>query len=57
MPYAHSDRSEATTVLANPAPDVRNRPKLEGGKRFRLATEFEPAGDQGAVRGCGCRRA
>ncbi|MDB2407846.1 excinuclease ABC subunit UvrB, partial [Jannaschia sp.] len=22
------------------------RPKLEGGKRFRMATEFEPAGDQ-----------
>lgn len=27
-------------------PDVLTRPKLEGGKRFVLATEFEPAGDQ-----------
>ena len=27
-------------------PDVRNRPKLEGGKRFVLHTGFEPAGDQ-----------
>ncbi|MFK7744639.1 MAG: excinuclease ABC subunit UvrB, partial [Roseobacter sp.] len=44
MPYAHSDASDA--VLANPAPDVRARPKLEGGKQFVLATEFEPAGDQ-----------
>ena len=34
------------TVLANPAPDVRVRPKLEGGRQFKLATEFEPAGDQ-----------
>ncbi|WP_282062690.1 excinuclease ABC subunit UvrB [Roseobacter litoralis] len=44
MPYAHSDTTEA--VLANAAPDVRARPKLEGGKAFKLATEFEPAGDQ-----------
>tara|TARA_R110002020_G_scaffold233701_4_gene445584 strand:- start:39304 stop:41508 length:2205 start_codon:yes stop_codon:yes gene_type:complete len=47
MPYAQTDRSElATAVLANPAPDVRSRPKLEGGKTFVLKTEFEPAGDQ-----------
>ncbi|MEH6648025.1 excinuclease ABC subunit UvrB [Sulfitobacter sp.] len=46
MPYAQTDRSEATAVMANPAPDVRSRPKLEGGKTFVLATEFEPAGDQ-----------
>ncbi|KZX97273.1 MULTISPECIES: excinuclease ABC subunit UvrB [unclassified Sulfitobacter] len=46
MPYAHSDRSETMPVLANPAPDVRNRPKLEGGKKFNLVTEFEAAGDQ-----------
>ncbi|ABG30901.1 excinuclease ABC subunit UvrB [Roseobacter denitrificans] len=44
MPYAHSDTTEA--VLANAAPDVRAREKLEGGKRFKLATDFEPAGDQ-----------
>jgi len=44
MPYAHSDKSEA--VLANPAPDVATREKLEGGKRFVMHTEFAPAGDQ-----------
>ncbi|WP_176248027.1 excinuclease ABC subunit UvrB [Sulfitobacter sp. HGT1] len=48
MAYAHSDslpeRKEA--FLSNPAPDVRSRPKLEGGQRFVLSTEFEPAGDQ-----------
>ncbi|MFK7761644.1 MAG: excinuclease ABC subunit UvrB, partial [Roseobacter sp.] len=44
MPYAHSDSSDA--ILANPAPDVRARQKLEGGKQFELSTEFEPAGDQ-----------
>jgi excinuclease ABC subunit B len=32
--------------LHAPAPDVKNRPKLEGGKRFVLHTEFEAAGDQ-----------
>ncbi|MGJ8546467.1 MAG: excinuclease ABC subunit UvrB [Sulfitobacter sp.] len=46
MPYAHSDRSETMPILANPAPDVRSRPKLEGGQSFKLKTEFEPAGDQ-----------
>ncbi|UWR22032.1 excinuclease ABC subunit UvrB [Sulfitobacter sp. S190] len=46
MPYAHSDGSQATAILSNPAPDVRNRPKLEGGQQFMLSTEFEPAGDQ-----------
>ncbi len=44
MPYAHSDKTEA--VLSHPAPDVRERPKLEGGKAFDLVSEFEPAGDQ-----------
>ena len=44
MPYAHSDTTEP--VLANPAPDVRSRPKLEGGIPFRMATDFTPAGDQ-----------
>jgi len=27
-------------------PDVLTRPKLEGGKRFRMASPFQPAGDQ-----------
>ncbi|KAG1715333.1 UvrABC system protein B [Nymphon striatum] len=44
MPYAHSDGSDA--VLANPAEDVRERLKLEGGIPFRMETEFSPAGDQ-----------
>ena len=47
MPYAQTDKSEATPeFLANAAPDVRSRPKLEGGKAFVLETEFKPAGDQ-----------
>ncbi|MEP0258382.1 MAG: excinuclease ABC subunit UvrB [Sulfitobacter sp.] len=46
MPYAHSDKSEGMPMLANPAPDVRSRPKLEGGHKFKLVTEFAPAGDQ-----------
>ncbi|MFG6537459.1 excinuclease ABC subunit UvrB [Sulfitobacter sp. CS16] len=46
MPYAHSDKTEGMPMLANPAPDVRNRPKLEGGHKFKLVTEFDPAGDQ-----------
>jgi len=47
MPYAQTDRSEVKEAyLANPAEDVRTRPKLEGGKTFKLSTEFEPAGDQ-----------
>ena len=29
-----------------PRPDVRERLKLEGGKRFVMETEFKPAGDQ-----------
>ncbi|MEL7211724.1 MAG: excinuclease ABC subunit UvrB [Pseudomonadota bacterium] len=35
-----------TPVLQNPAPDVRDRPKLEGGIAFRMETEFNAAGDQ-----------
>jgi excinuclease ABC subunit B len=48
MAYAHSDSlpERKQAFLSNPAPDVRERPKLEGGQRFVLATEFEPAGDQ-----------
>lgn len=44
MPYAHSDKSQP--VLHAPAPDVREREKLEGGKRFVMHTEFNAAGDQ-----------
>ena len=46
MPYAQTDRSEADQFLANPAPDVKTREKLEGGKRFVMQTEFQAAGDQ-----------
>ncbi|TMM51170.1 excinuclease ABC subunit UvrB [Sulfitobacter sabulilitoris] len=51
MAYAHSDslperKPETQAVLANPAPDVRSRPKLEGGKTFVMNTEYAPAGDQ-----------
>ncbi|SDJ31167.1 excinuclease ABC subunit UvrB [Lutimaribacter saemankumensis] len=44
MPYAHSDASEP--ILHSPAPDVKTREKLEGGKRFVVHTEFKPSGDQ-----------
>ncbi|PYG30437.1 excinuclease ABC subunit UvrB [Pelagimonas varians] len=44
MPYAHSDKSDA--LLHSPAPDIKDRVKLEGGKEFVLHTEFSPAGDQ-----------
>ena len=44
MPYAHNDGSEP--VLNSPAPDVKTREKLEGGKTFVMHTEFAPAGDQ-----------
>ena len=44
MPYAHSDASEP--ILHSPAPDVKTREKLEGGKRFVMHTEFKPSGDQ-----------
>ena len=44
MPYAHSDKTDVALHAA--APDVRSRPKLEGGKSFELVTEFAPAGDQ-----------
>ncbi|KJZ20684.1 excinuclease ABC subunit UvrB [Loktanella sp. S4079] len=46
MPYAQTDKSEPDAYLANPAPDVKTREKLEGGKKFVLSTEFDPAGDQ-----------
>lgn len=44
MPYIHSDKSEP--VLHAAAADPRTRDKLEGGRVFRMHTEFEPAGDQ-----------
>ncbi|MBU3258590.1 excinuclease ABC subunit UvrB [Roseovarius sp. PS-C2] len=44
MPYAHSDKTPP--ILHSPAPDVKTREKLEGGKRFEMVTEFEAAGDQ-----------
>jgi len=44
MSYAHNDNLPPMMHAA--APDVKNRPKLEGGKAFVLHTEFEPAGDQ-----------
>ncbi|PJE35102.1 excinuclease ABC subunit UvrB [Pseudooceanicola lipolyticus] len=44
MPYAHSDKT--LPLMAAPAPDVKTREKLEGGRRFVMQTEFQPAGDQ-----------
>ena len=44
MPYAHSDKSDA--LMHAPAPDVKSRDKLEGGKRFEMESAFQPAGDQ-----------
>ncbi|SFR44693.1 Excinuclease ABC subunit B [Yoonia tamlensis] len=38
--------TQTAAFLANPAPDVKTREKLEGGRKFVLRTEFEPAGDQ-----------
>lgn len=44
MPYAHSDSARA--LAHAPAQGPRARPKLEGGRRFVMHTEFEAAGDQ-----------
>ena len=49
MPYAQTDKSPDMPFMANPAPDVRTREKLEGGQRFKLVTEFDAAGDQPAA--------
>jgi excinuclease ABC subunit B len=48
MAYAQTDKRELADAayLSNPAPDVRTREKMEGGRAFVLKTEFEPAGDQ-----------
>lgn len=35
-----------TTDQPTPRPEVLTRPKLEGGKRFVMKSEFSPAGDQ-----------
>ncbi|ROU03606.1 excinuclease ABC subunit UvrB [Histidinibacterium lentulum] len=42
----HNNRPDALPVLHAPAPDVRVREKLEGGRRFVMQTEFAAAGDQ-----------
>ncbi|KAA2312400.1 excinuclease ABC subunit UvrB [Pseudooceanicola sediminis] len=44
MPYAHSDKT--MPMMHAPAPDVKTREKLEGGKRLVMQTEFSAAGDQ-----------
>jgi excinuclease ABC subunit B len=38
--------STSDAILNSPAPDVRTREKLEGGRAFAMHTEFKPAGDQ-----------
>ena len=47
MAYAHNDK--LPPLMHAPAPDVRAREKLEGGKRLVMSTSFEPAGDQPAA--------
>ena len=42
----HNNSPEQMPVLQNPTPNVRDREKMEGGKAFRLQTEFTAAGDQ-----------
>ncbi|GAA4216432.1 excinuclease ABC subunit B [Sagittula marina] len=42
----HNNSPQSMPILHSPAPDVREREKLEGGKQFFLKTEFSPAGDQ-----------
>ena len=43
----HNNSPEQMPALLHaPAPDVREREKLEGGKRFVMQTDFAPAGDQ-----------
>ncbi|RMH48161.1 MAG: excinuclease ABC subunit UvrB, partial [Alphaproteobacteria bacterium] len=39
-------RNMSQPILHAAAPDVRQREKLEGGRRFVMQTEFRPAGDQ-----------
>ncbi|WP_172299368.1 excinuclease ABC subunit UvrB [Pseudoruegeria sp. HB172150] len=42
----HNNRPDQMPILHAPAADVREREKLEGGKRIIMQTEFLPAGDQ-----------
>ena len=42
----HNNSPEQMPFLQNAAPNVRKREKMEGGKAFRLETEFTAAGDQ-----------
>jgi len=35
-----------TSLLSDPNESTQPRPKLEGGKRFVMETEFTPSGDQ-----------
>jgi excinuclease ABC subunit B len=42
----HNNSPEHMPVLHAPAPDVRAREKLEGGRPFVMQSEFQPAGDQ-----------
>ncbi|MDU8925889.1 excinuclease ABC subunit UvrB [Alisedimentitalea sp. MJ-SS2] len=44
MPHVHSDKSQP--MMHAQAADVKTRQKLEGGKRFVMHSDFEPAGDQ-----------
>ncbi|PJE28984.1 Excinuclease ABC subunit B [Pseudooceanicola antarcticus] len=44
MPYAHNDQT--MPLMHAPAPDVKSREKLEGGKRLVMKTDFSAAGDQ-----------
>lgn len=42
----YNNSPEAMPILNAPAPDVKTREKLEGGKTFVMQTDFAPAGDQ-----------
>ncbi len=42
----YNNSPEAMPILSAPAPDVKTRDKLEGGKTFVMNPEFDPAGDQ-----------
>ena len=42
----HNNHPDALPILHAPAAPPRSRDKLEGGIRFALKTEFDPAGDQ-----------
>ncbi len=44
MPHVHSDTSPP--LMHAPAPDVKTREKLEGGRQLVMHTEFTAAGDQ-----------